>query len=121
MPIYTATRAGDTAQFTAQDADTGLLVPDRVGGAHVQVRINSIIFSTASTITGWEIALKNGAFSCTWKTDTSTDFVLADTMGILLVPNTDTDQPWSIAFTTDTMAGAGTVWIDYELVGRQSP
>lgn len=120
--IYTATRGGAANQFTAADADTGLLVPARVGGqGQLQIKINSVIFSTASTITGWEIALVNGAFSCTWQTGSTTDFVLADTNGILLVPNTDTDQPWSIAFTTDTMAGAGTVWIDYEIVGRQSP
>lgn len=103
MPIYTATRGGGANQFTAADADTGLLVPARVGNARLQVRVNSIVFSTASTITGWEIALKNGDFTCTWQTGTSADFVLADTMGLLLVPNTDTDQPWSIAFTTNTV------------------
>jgi hypothetical protein len=118
MPAVTQTRAGGGAQFTGASSSTGLFAFGNSGDATIQVRIKSIIFNTVSTITGWDINFIDAAGRVSlWQTGTSTEFALADgTQGIIVLPNSSTNVPWSLSFTSDTMAGAGYVTVDYDYV-----
>lgn len=118
MPAVSVSRAGGGSQFTGADADTGLFsfLPSR--NMQIQPRIKSIIFYTESTITGWTLNFvdPDGNVSL-WQEGTSENFALADGIqGIIVLPLDDDLVPWSLSFTTDTMAAAGTITVDYDYV-----
>jgi hypothetical protein len=116
------TRAGGGSQFTGASSSTGLFAFDASGSEWIQVRIKSIIFYTGSTITSWDLNFidPDGNVSL-WQTGTSTNFALANgTQGIIVLPLAEsTNVPWSLSFTTDTMAATGTITVDYDYVSMQ--
>ena len=122
MPAVTQSAAGGGTQFDGLTDETGLFTFDRSGNEFIQPRIKSIIFYTGSTITGWDINFvdPDGNVSL-WQTGVTTNFALADGIqGIIVLPIGDTlnatNVPWSLSFTTDTMAAAGTITVDYDYV-----
>jgi hypothetical protein len=122
MPLSRQTRAGGGSQFTGASDTTGLFAFDPSGKATIQVRIKSVTFYTESTITGWTLNfVDEDGNVMLWQDGTSENFALADgTQGIIVLPNaTGTSQPWSLSFTTDTMAASGTISVDYDYVAMQ--
>jgi hypothetical protein len=122
MPTWSQTRAGGGSQFTGATDETGLFAFDASGSEWIQVRIKSIIFYTGSTITSWDLNFidPDGNVSL-WQTGTSTNFALSNgTQGIIVLPLAETTNvPWSLSFTTDTMAASGTITVDYDYVSMQ--
>lgn len=118
MPIYSATRAGGGGgQFTGADAATGLFIPAvRTGSSSIQPRINSIVFSTSSTIDSWALSLIDPSDGQVIEllTDTTTDLVLGGPHGFMLLPTNSDQTPWRISFVTTNMAAAGTLKIDFD-------
>lgn len=118
MPNTSQTVAGGGSQFTGLTDETGLFEFTDSGKSTIQVRIKSIIFYTSSTIVGWTLNFvdPDGNVSL-WQDGSTANFALADgTQGIIVLPNSSTNVPWSLSFTTDTMAAAGTITVDYDYV-----
>ncbi len=122
MALERQTRAGGGSQFTGASDTTGLFAFSATGRSTIQVRIKSITFYTESTITGWTLNFVDDAGNTMlWQSGSSENFALANgTQGIIVLPNaTGTDEPWSLSFTTDTMAAAGTISVDFDTVAMQ--
>lgn len=121
MPAITQTQAGGGSQFAGTTDANGLFAFRNTGSPWVQVRIKSIIFYTASTIVGWTLNFidPDGNVSL-WQSGSTTNFALADgTQGIIVLPLGDDNVPWSLSFTTNTMAAAGSITIDYDFIAMQ--
>lgn len=113
--IYKATL--DAADFDGATPETGRFAP---GGTErkLQVRINSILFTTDSTIASWSLRLvdpSDGKFLTLLENDGADDaeFVFQPN---LMLPTNDDGEPWRVEFLTTTMAGEGTIWIDADTV-----
>ena len=118
MPNTSQSVAGGGSQFTGSSSSTGLFAFTNSGRDVIQVRVKSIIFYTGSTIVGWTLNLvdPDGNVSLC-QAGSTTNFALADgTQGIIVLPNSSANVPWSLSFTTDTMAAAGTITVDYDYV-----
>lgn len=121
MPAISQTRAGGGSQFTGASDTTGLYEFGSSGKSTIQVRIKSIVFFTESTITSWDLNFVDpDGNESLWQTGTSTNFALANgTQGIIVLPLDADNVSWGISFTTDTMAGSGTITVDYDFVAMQ--
>lgn len=116
MPIYSATRTGG-AQFDGAAAASGLFNPGaNTGGNAIQVRINSIVFSTGGAITDWTLNLVDPSDGQVIEllTDTTTDLATGGPQGFMILPTNSGGQPWRMTFITTGLAAAGTLKIDYD-------
>ena len=116
MPIYSASvTSGD--EFTGASAATGLFDGAvHTGGANIQVRVNSIAFSTGGTITDWTLNLIDPGDSHTTLllTDTTADLATGGPSGFMLLPTNDDGNAWQLQFITTGMDSAATLKIDYD-------
>lgn len=112
MPIYSAS-VTSPAQFDGLTAATGLFDPAAsTGSAAIQVRVNSISFSGASSITSWTLSIIDPSDNQTtlWLTGTAVD----GGAGNLIMPTNPDGVPWRFAWVTVTMVGTGILKIDYD-------
>ena len=122
MSVTKQTVAGGATQFDGT-ADKGLFTfANNTGSPAIQVRLNSVSFSTASTIVGWTLNLIDPSDDQVIEllTGTGTDFVLGGPAGFMILPTNSGGQPWHMTFVTDTMAGAGSINVDLDFVVTES-
>lgn len=118
MPIYKATAAA----FDGATEATGRFDPAASTGAgFIQIKVNSILFSTAGGITSWSLeavdpedgegpVLIEGAKS---------SLAAGGPSGFMLLPTNDDGSPFRLEFKTVGMAEPGVLKIDYDFVGTE--
>jgi len=122
MPIYSATVAAP-GDFDGLTAATGLFdAAVSTGGTNIQVRINSVVYSTGAPLTDWTLAVvdPSDSQSITLLTDTTADFVLGGPGGFMLLPTNSDKAPWHLTFVTNGQAADGTIKIDYDFAVNES-
>lgn len=122
MPVSKQTAAGGATQFDGTASNGLFTFASNTGGNAIQVRINSITFSTGGAITDWTLNLVDPSDGQVIEllTGTSTDLALGGPGGFMILPTNDGGQPWYLQFVTTGMAAAGSVNCDFDFADTES-
>jgi hypothetical protein len=118
--VFASTAAGGATQFDG--AVRGLFTfASSTGGQAIQVRLNSVSFSTGGAITNWTLSLVDPSDGQEFEllADTTTEFVLGGPMGFMLLPTNSNGTPWRLKFVTTGMLSSGAIKVDIDFVGTE--
>lgn len=122
MAVSKQTVAGGATQFDGT-ADKGLWTfATNTGGQQIQVRVNSINFSTGGAITDWTLNIVDPSDGQVIEllTDTTTDLSAGGPSGFFVLPTNSNGQPWRLTFVTTGMAAAGSITVDSDFMDTES-
>lgn len=121
MPVSKQTAAGGATQF-AGTANNGLFTfATSTGAQSIQVRINSVTFSTGGAITDWTLNLVDPSDGQVIEllTGTGTDLALGGPAGFMVLPTNSNNAPWHLQFITTGMAAAGSINVDSDFMDTE--
>lgn len=115
MPIYRATQQN----FDGKTAATGLFDAAKTTGSDdIQVRLNSIMFTTEDSLTSWSVFAEDplDGTQVQLLTGSQTQLACGGPAGFMVLPTNDDGAPWRISFVATGMDGPGTLSIDYDFM-----
>jgi hypothetical protein len=106
--------------FDGKTAATGLFDPSQfTGSPSIQVRVNSVLFSTDGALSAWELYIEDPAdgTQTLLLTGTGANMAASGPSGFMIMPTNSDQRPWRLAFVASGLDSPGTLTVDFDFEG----